>query len=79
MLRDFQLGIIVEPLLTWFQGHARVLPWREEPTPYRVWVSAIMLPQPRVEAVAAEAVGGAGLLQPCPEYADCGKRCYANA
>ena len=51
MLRDFQLEIIVEPLLTWFQGHARVLPWREEPTPYRVWVSEIMLQQTRVEAV----------------------------
>ena len=27
------------------------LPWREEPTPYRVWVSEIMLQQTRVEAV----------------------------
>ena len=26
-------------------------PWREEPTPYRVWVSEIMLQQTRVEAV----------------------------
>ncbi len=28
-----------------------MLPWREEPTPYRVWVSEIMLQQTRVEAV----------------------------
>ncbi len=38
-------------LLSWYDGCARVLPWREEPTPYRVWVSEIMLQQTRVEAV----------------------------
>ena len=41
MLSDFDLSIIVEPLLQWFQENARVLPWRESPTPYRVWVSEI--------------------------------------
>lgn len=51
MLKDFPMEKIVEPLLTWFAGHARILPWREEPTPYRVWVSEIMLQQTRVEAV----------------------------
>lgn len=51
MLEDFPLEIITEPLLAWFQCNARVLPWREEPTPYRVWVSEIMLQQTRVEAV----------------------------
>ena len=48
---DSQLGGIVEPLLAWYDAHARVLPWREQPTPYRVWVSEIMLQQTRVEAV----------------------------
>lgn len=47
----FELEQIVEPLLTWFGSHARILPWREEPTAYRVWVSEIMLQQTRVEAV----------------------------
>ena len=42
---------IVEPLLAWFAHNARVLPWRDHPTPYRVWVSEIMLQQTRVEAV----------------------------
>ena len=51
MITDFNLQILIEPLLKWFAGHARVLPWREEPTPYRVWVSEIMLQQTRVEAV----------------------------
>ena len=38
---------IVTPLLKWYDGHARVLPWREDPAPYRVWVSEIMLQQTR--------------------------------
>ncbi len=42
---------IVKPLLSWYDGHARVLPWRENRHPYRVWVSEIMLQQTRVEAV----------------------------
>ena len=51
MLNNFPLEIITEPLLKWFRANARILPWREEPTPYRVWVSEIMLQQTRVEAV----------------------------
>ena len=42
---------IVQPLLRWFDQNARILPWRDQPTPYRVWVSEIMLQQTRVEAV----------------------------
>lgn len=42
---------IVEPLLAWYDANARVLPWRSQPTPYRVWVSETMLQQTRVEAV----------------------------
>ena len=40
-----------ERLLLWFDKSKRVLPWRENPTPYRVWISEIMLQQTRVEAV----------------------------
>ncbi len=39
------------PLLAWYDANRRTLPWREEPTPYRVWISEIMLQQTRVEAV----------------------------
>lgn len=39
------------PLLSWYRARARILPWREDPEPYRVWVSEIMLQQTRVEAV----------------------------
>lgn len=38
-------------LLAWYDEHKRILPWRDEPTPYAVWVSEIMLQQTRVEAV----------------------------
>lgn len=49
--KDFDFHLIPAPLLSWYQTHKRDLPWREEPTPYRVWVSEIMLQQTRVEAV----------------------------
>jgi len=42
---------LANPLLKWYDENRRVLPWRESPTPYRVWVSEIMLQQTRVEAV----------------------------
>lgn len=42
---------IVKPLLEWYGKNARVLPWRQEPSPYHVWISEIMLQQTRVEAV----------------------------
>ena len=48
---DFDFGQITKPLLSWYQKSKRSLPWRDDPTPYRVWVSEIMLQQTRVEAV----------------------------
>lgn len=42
---------IPAPLLAWYQKYKRKLAWREDPTPYHVWVSEIMLQQTRVEAV----------------------------
>jgi len=38
-------------LLAWAEHGLRDLPWRSERTPYRVWVSEIMLQQTRVETV----------------------------
>lgn len=38
-------------LLQWYSTHYRPLPWRQQATPYRVWVSEIMLQQTRIEAV----------------------------
>ena len=41
----------MESLLAWYDRERRILPWREDPTPYHVWISEIMLQQTRVEAV----------------------------
>ena len=38
-------------LLEWYDENRRILPWREDPSPYHVWLSEIMLQQTRVEAV----------------------------
>ena len=45
------IAAIKAPLLAWYPTVARVLPWREVVTPYRVWISEIMLQQTRVAAV----------------------------
>jgi A/G-specific adenine glycosylase len=47
----FPLDKIAKPLLKWFRARARSLPWRDDPRPYYVWVSEIMLQQTRVTAV----------------------------
>lgn len=39
------------PLIAWYRENARSLPWREDVTPYRVWLSEVMLQQTRIEAV----------------------------
>lgn len=64
MRDDLAGGIAAEEvrarLLGWYDGHARVLPWRvgpaerrggERPDPYRVWLSEVMLQQTTVAAV----------------------------
>ena len=48
---DARLRAMNGPLLAWYEEHARILPWRENPEGYRVWISEIMLQQTRVEAV----------------------------
>lgn len=53
MTSEELLQRIPAPLLSWYRGHKRDLPWRGNPSPYEVWVSEIMLQQTRVEAVKA--------------------------
>ena len=40
-----------QPLIDWFTANCRTLPWRDEPTPYRVLVSEFMLQQTQVATV----------------------------
>ena len=43
---------LADTLLLWFEAHGRRdLPWQSNPTPYRVWVSEVMLQQTQVETV----------------------------
>lgn len=51
MIDNYDLRQLVAPLQNWFKENARVLPWRENPLGYYVWISEIMLQQTRVEAV----------------------------
>lgn len=46
-----RLGRYARALLSWYDAHRRLLPWRLDASPYRVWVSEIMLQQTRIEAV----------------------------
>jgi len=43
--------IALNQLSLWFESQKRVLPWRNDPSPYRVWVSEIMLQQTQVITV----------------------------
>jgi A/G-specific adenine glycosylase len=38
-------------LLPWFSANQRAMPWRNNRTPYRVWISELMLQQTRVDQV----------------------------
>ncbi|OYT74771.1 MAG: A/G-specific adenine glycosylase [Armatimonadetes bacterium JP3_11] len=38
-------------LLRWFDAHKRPTPWRDNPDPYRVWVSEVMLQQTQTATV----------------------------
>src|SRR5512138_361971 len=49
-IRDQRLEI-QKSLLKWFRAHARDLPWRAERSPYRVWLSEMMLQQTQVDTV----------------------------
>ena len=48
---SYDYSELVPYLLHWYDRNARILAWRENPKPYYVWVSEIMLQQTRVEAV----------------------------
>lgn len=51
ILPNLNLKEIAKPLVGWYRENKRNLPWREDVTAYKVWVSEIMLQQTRVEAV----------------------------
>lgn len=66
-------GPIAPALLAWFGQNARALPFRQDPTPYHIWVSEIMLQQTRVAAALEhyrrfmEALPDIPALAACPD------------
>ncbi len=50
-VRLSEIELAADSLMQWYDKGRRILPWREDATPYHVWVSEIMLQQTRVEAV----------------------------
>jgi A/G-specific adenine glycosylase len=46
-----RIRILQDLLLDWYERHRRELPWRSHPSPYRVWISEIMLQQTQVQTV----------------------------
>jgi A/G-specific adenine glycosylase len=40
---------LAKKVMRWFEAHARDLPWRRRRSPYRVWLSEMMLQQTQVE------------------------------
>lgn len=51
--KEFKLEALVEPLCLWYEKEKRSMPWRDDATPYHVWLSEIMLQQTRIEAAKA--------------------------
>ncbi|MCE5317956.1 MAG: hypothetical protein LLG04_11450, partial [Parachlamydia sp.] len=45
------LSFSMDRLKTWFLDQRRDLPWRDNPSPYAVWVSEVMLQQTQVAVV----------------------------
>jgi A/G-specific adenine glycosylase len=51
VLAPDQIQALRRELRAWYAAGRRQLPWREDPRPYRVWVSEIMLQQTQVATV----------------------------
>ncbi len=51
VLARFDFSAARRDLLEWFDANGRKFPWRDDPTPYRVWISEIMLQQTTTQTV----------------------------
>lgn len=64
---------IAPPLLRWFDQNRRLLPFRQEPAPYHIWVSEIMLQQTRMSAAVPYYQRFIAALPDVPALAACGE------
>ncbi len=51
MQQDYIPAEITSRLMKWFEANRRVMPWRGESDPYKIWVSEVMLQQTQVKTV----------------------------
>ncbi len=51
LLSSERIDRLRQKLLGWYDRHRRGLPWRDEPDPYRIWISEVMLQQTQVTTV----------------------------
>ena len=51
LLSSERIARLRQNLLSWYDRNRRDLPWRDEPDPYRVWISEVMLQQTQVTTV----------------------------
>ncbi|HWO97891.1 MAG TPA: A/G-specific adenine glycosylase [Bacillus sp. (in: firmicutes)] len=51
IVNHFNIKKFQDDLISWFEQEQRILPWREDQDPYKVWVSEVMLQQTRVDTV----------------------------
>lgn len=51
ILEGFHTAAFQKDLIHWFKAEQRILPWRKDQDPYKVWVSEIMLQQTKVDTV----------------------------
>ena len=51
MNAQLNLQSIAQPLTDWFLANPRSYPWRQNTTPYHIWISEVMLQQTQVKTV----------------------------
>ncbi len=49
--QSLKLNLDQSDLIAWYQENKRILPWRQNRDPYRIWISEVMLQQTTVTAV----------------------------
>lgn len=48
---ESKINAFQKALVGWYESNKRILPWRENNDPYRIWVSEVMLQQTKVDTV----------------------------
>ncbi len=63
-------------LLQWYDENRRILPWREKPSPYRTWISEVMLQQTSVSDLGRNA--DIVFVAEIPEHVEAKRRAWCE-